>query len=104
MKITKIIKDGLSSGPMSPVNELRVEGLYPSVAEAQAQQQQHIHGLESLLKVYCRAFGRVTGFESPEGLSAIGVDYAKKVAAHITIHGIQMEIVELTFRKLLEAK
>jgi hypothetical protein len=103
MRVHKIIKDGLTGGPLSPVNELRLSELYPAQGQAM-ESSQALKGLKNLLLTYSRGFAKVDPFGPVEQITAVGIDYAKKVAAHICLHSIKLPQVEQVFRDLVTAK
>jgi hypothetical protein len=103
MKMHKIMKDGLTGGPLSPVNELRLTEMYPSQGQAM-ESTQALKGLKNLLLTYSRGFAKVDPFGPVEQIKSMGVDYSGKVAAHIVIHNIKLTQVEQVLRDLITTK
>jgi hypothetical protein len=103
MRVHKIIKDGLTGGPLSPVNELRLTDLYKTEGQAM-ESSQAMKGLKNLLLTYSRGFAKVDALAPVEQIKSMGVDYSSKVAAHIVIHSIKFEQVEQALRDLVTTK
>jgi hypothetical protein len=103
MRIHKIMKDGLSSGPLSPVNEIRLSELYPEKRQGVAPNQVLL-GLKNQILTFSKAFKNVDFYAPMENIRAVGLDPARRVASFVVLNSVKWEHVEETLRALVESK